>query len=134
MFMLYFSFTEEWIRYAPGIGPTNVISALVYVGFSFQYAKYVCSRPSQIIFLSDLWNSCLIERMVHGLDLGLTSHLCDVALLISLNYTQGLHPHWPRCQNYDPVGAPDGFQAKDLWYGRRAYYRWATDASFMFMK
>ena len=59
--------------------------------------------------------------MLHGLDLGLTSHPNDVASLFSLSDAQDLDPHWSRGQN--PNGAPAGVRTTDILYGRRAHYR-----------
>ena len=69
----------------------------------------------------------LIERILHRLDLGLTSHPNDVESLFSLSDTQDPYPHWLRRKN--PDSATTGVWTMDLWYGRHARYRWATDAS-----
>ena len=50
----------------------------------------MCSQPSQILFLSegrDLYNPCLRERKLHGLDLGFKSNPNDFLTKVK----QGIH-------------------------------------------
>ena len=69
----------------------------------------------------------LMDGILHGRDLGLTSLSKNVVSLLILSNTQDPYPHWLRGRDLD--GAPAGIRTPDLWYGRRAHYRWATDPS-----